>query len=1179
MGLTIITGRAGAGKTHYLMKEMTAASAAQPIGAPLVFLVPEQASFNAEWTLLNNFGADGSFRIKVCGFHKLFRLVADEQNIKLPPWLNDLGKSMILRRLISDCRNDFTVFGKVARHSGFVDNLRLIMDELATYSIQKQALQSVSKYFAESGDNRIIAEKLNDIALIYGKYLASIDEKYCDETKLLLTLAEAVEQSSQLAEAEVFVDGFTDFDPAQAAVLKALMKKCRSVTVALIADSKRTCEEDSVFAFAEKTFAWLEDFAAAENIRFQHIHLTGNHRHKQNIALRQVERAFAAKYFLPVKIEPDEQDKQSVQIVKAKNTEQQLEFIAESILRQVKEDGCRMADFAVVSRDLAECQTLICDVFDKYDIPYFTDVAKNMYHHPLVETVLALLEVESEGWQNPAVMRFLKTGLLPVDYSELCRLENYALANGIRGTQWQKAGCWERYFVRNRDLMKVDNEEKRQEAAENLAEINEIGKQCIAPLLEFHKQFKALSKTDGKYLLADIVGVLFDFMETAQVEDILADWAEQAKAAGDGENASFHRQILPAVKNLLQQLADFLGDSYINPGDLADLIAEGGSKLELHSIPPTVDEVMISDIGRSRLADVKCAFVIDCNECVFPMRVAEDGLLNSQERAELKKVGLNLAVNQRELQFAEDYLVYIALTRASERLYLCYSEFDKSGAVMQPSVILDNLREILPYVQTVAAERTKPEIRNFFNNRATAELMEQQIAAAAGGAVIPDVWWQLLRYYHDNQLYTEEINALTAGINYCRNNENLPEKIIAALYGSADTTSVSRVEVYNDCPCKYYGRYGLRLEERDEFAIDRREVGNIYHEILAKVLQQLTAEQADFAVLTADDLRPLIVAVMDKYAESGIGRLLEDNGKNRYLRDKIVAVVSSGLLDIARHLAEGSFRPVEFEAAFGKKGKQGSGLAGMTLQLPSGKEITVRGYIDRIDKAVGVSGEYYRIIDYKSGNKDLNLRDIYYGMNWQMPIYLQSLLESLSRETANIIKPAGMFYFPVRDWIENVSSGFEGGAQRIQKLKGIAILDDEAVQLAEHNILQNRQAVTMDLALNKGSDKDSSLQFSKKSKGISSDDYAVMQAYIRKGLAENINNIMQGDIRQRPVYNKNRLSCEFCDYRRLCLLDNTIAQDYCKIDSAMQDEEILLKMKQYLLTADEQDKNDIDLRD
>ena len=1164
MQLRIITGRAGAGKSHLLMKEMTAASAAKPVGAPLIFLVPEQASFNAEWTLLNKFDISGSLRIKVCGFHKLFSLLADEQGIQTEPWINDLGKSMILRRLVGGHRHDFTVFGKVARHSGFVDNLRLIMDELATYGVEPQALQSVGSYFAGSGDNRIIAEKLNDISLIYEEYLASLAENYCDETKLLQTLAASVETSSLLAEAEVYVDGFTDFDPAQAEVLKALVKKCRAVNVALIADKERTCEEDSIFAFTEKTFAWLEDFAAAEQIHFEHIHLAENYRHRDNPALSQVEQAFARKIFRPVQAGKNEKEKEPlpIKIVQAKTTREQLEFIAESILRQVRDESCRMADFAVVSRDLAECRTLICDVFDKYDIPYFADVAKNMYHHPLVETVLALLEVESESWQSAAVLRFLKTGLLPVDYEELCRLENYALANGIRGSQWQKAGSWERYYDGSRDLLKSENEEVRQEAVEKLAAINEIGSRCVAPLLQFHRQLKDLPKTEGKYLLADMVGALLDFMDDVQVTDILAEWEQAAQADGDGESASFHGQIFRAVQDLLQQLAAFLGDIQVRPGELADLIAEGGSKLELHSIPPAVDEVMISDIGRSRLADVKCAFVIDCNEGMFPMRVAEDGLLNSQEREELKKVGLRLAVNQRELQFAEDYLVYIALTRASEKLYLCYSDFDMSGGAMQPSVIINNLLGVLPDVQLVSAKAAEtPSEENIFNNRALAEAVEQHIATAREGGEIPEIWWRLLKYYSENQLYTAEIKALTAGMNYCKHNENLPAEIVEALYGNADTTSVSRVEVYNQCPCKYYGRYGLRLEERDKFEIDSRAVGNIYHDILAQVLKQLTDDEADFAALTIENIRPLITVAMDEYAQSGMGKLLEDNGKNRYLRDKIQAVVGGALLDIACHMAAGNFRPVAFEVAFGKRGGE---IAGMTLRLPSGKEVTVHGFIDRIDKACGADSEYYRIIDYKSSDKNLNLRDIYYGKNWQMPIYLQALLESIGGETGRNAKPAGMFYFPVQDWVAAVNSGKDGNLTRIKKLQGIIILDDEAVQLAEQNLSTNRSAVTMNLSLNKDKDGDPSLQYRKGESGIRPDDYQVMQNYIRRNLTANVHKILQGDIRQLPLSKNNQPDCEYCDYEKICLLDNIIRPEVRKMDSSMKTESALLHMKKDL---------------
>ena len=295
MVLNVITGRAGTGKTYGILRELAEKSAAEPLGFPLLLLVPEQATFNAEWSLLNDFNIRGSLRVQICGFKKLFEILAKEQRITLKPWLDNLGKSMILRKIVNNHRSDFTVFGKSAKHSGFVDNLMLMMDELTTFQISKEQLEQAEKQIFAIGENPMVGEKLADISLIYGEYADKLQQDYCDETRLLEILAEAVTKSEILQKAEIYLDGFTDFDPAQAEVVKALIKKCAKVTVALVMDSKEFYEEDNVFAFSEKTYNQLKSFAEAENIPFCRRHLAENKRLAGKEDLLALESAFAVK--------------------------------------------------------------------------------------------------------------------------------------------------------------------------------------------------------------------------------------------------------------------------------------------------------------------------------------------------------------------------------------------------------------------------------------------------------------------------------------------------------------------------------------------------------------------------------------------------------------------------------------------------------------------------------------------------------------------------------------------------------------------------------------------------------------------------------------------------------------------------------------------------------------------
>lgn len=1142
MRLNIVTGQAGTGKTHFLLSEMAGQSAQMPIGSPLILLVPEQASFHAEWALLNHFSITGSLRIQVCGFRKLFHLVAKEQDLVLKPWLNDLGKSMVLRKIINRHQQDFQVFRKAARYQGFVDHLRLMMDELARYGVTEGQLSDAEERINAVGKNQLTAEKLADISLVYGEYRDLLQENYCDETGLLRVLAEAVEKSDFLAEADIYLDGFTDFDPAQIRVVQALIKHCRSVTIALTMTEFADGGEDSVFAFSEKTFRILEQFAEAERVPLFRRHLRQNHRLAGCPDLLSLEQSFAQKNFKKQNCPAEH-----VRLIRAANQEKEFHFVAKEIWRLVRQEGYRLSDFAIISRQLADCQMILEDVLDSYDIPYFSDSAKNMYHHPLIELMLAMLETEAENWQSAAVLRYLKTGFGDLSLEELDLLENYALANGIKGSYWQKAGQWQRYYVDRRNQLKSEDEEERAAAAEKLAEINEIGKIAVQPLLDFHFMLKKLRKAGGRYRLADLIQVMRQCLEKRNVEERLKEWSSQAEADGLLELAAFHRQIFAAAQSLLQQLADFLGDSEVSLEEAYQLIKEGGSKLELNSIPPAADEVLVCDISRTRLPRVRCAFVIDCNEGVFPMRMAEDGLLNSLEREELRGIGLNLALGKRQLQFAEDYHIYMAMTRASERLYLCYTEFDAALNSLPPSLILNHVTTVLPALRREDAQNGTEFL---VNSAALLSALETQISFAKGGMEIPEIWWQILKYYQEKNLYPAEMEALRASVNYQKDSGVLPADVLYRLYGEVKTTSVSRMETYNRCPCMYFGRYGLRLEPRQEFTVRSQDVGQIYHYILAEVLQILLESKTDFSQLTADKILPLIQQVLVTYNQKGGEHLFDDSEKNQYLKDKIIVVVTRCILDIAWQMAEGNFVPVGFEVSFGAR----SEIEGMEIVLPNGQKVLLKGIIDRIDSAPGKQADYYRIIDYKSSDKQLDLNDIFYGLNWQMPLYLETLLDSRSKKQKKTVKPAGMFYFPIREWVDTVDQPSGEKSVRIQKLQGLIILDHEAIDLAERDFFTEKQAKTMNLKLNKDG------SYGKSPYVIEETDYDVMITYIKRHLTESFQRMLSGDVRQLPLSKDNQLSCVYCDYCGLCVLDNSLQTNCCKMEK-QKPAEILSRMK------------------
>ncbi|EPZ55830.1 PD-(D/E)XK nuclease superfamily protein [[Clostridium] sordellii ATCC 9714] len=82
--------------------------------------------------------------------------------------------------------------------------------------------------------------------------------------------------------------------------------------------------------------------------------------------------------------------------------------------------------------------------------------------------------------------------------------------------------------------------------------------------------------------------------------------------------------------------------------------------------------------------------------------------------------------------------------------------------------------------------------------------------------------------------------------------------------------------------------------------------------------------------------------------------------------------------------------------------------------MDNGEEINLIGQIDRVDTLEEESQKYIRIVDYKSGNKDISLTDVYHGLQLQLLVYLDAILES-SKHNGGDINPAAILYFKIDD--------------------------------------------------------------------------------------------------------------------------------------------------------------------
>src|SRR5690554_6419857 len=140
MGLRIICGRAGSGKTHLCLNEIKS-NIRQGNKNPLVLLVPEQFTLRAEKDLVMALEVGGIIGTQVLSFRRLAFRVFNEAGGITYPHIHQAGKCMILHSILGRIGKEFKVFAKSASQQGFVNKLTGLITEFKQYNVTPLLLE------------------------------------------------------------------------------------------------------------------------------------------------------------------------------------------------------------------------------------------------------------------------------------------------------------------------------------------------------------------------------------------------------------------------------------------------------------------------------------------------------------------------------------------------------------------------------------------------------------------------------------------------------------------------------------------------------------------------------------------------------------------------------------------------------------------------------------------------------------------------------------------------------------------------------------------------------------------------------------------------------------------------------------------------------------------------------
>ncbi|AET68349.1 helicase-exonuclease AddAB, AddB subunit [Desulfosporosinus orientis DSM 765] len=1163
MGFRFIFGRAGSGKSTLCLEEIRAELRKEPWGKPIIFLVPEQATYQMEVALSDTPDLDGSLRAQVLSFQRLGWRVFSETGGGQKVLIGKIGKQMLLRRILLKNRYELKVFARSATRPGMAELLAQTIGEFKTYRVAPETLRTIK---STSG---MLTEKLEDLALLYGEFQASLGQEIRDPDDELSILAGKIPFAPLMRGAKVWVDGFNGFTPQELEVLKAIAITVEEVVITSCLDpiyvTEEFTSETGVFKAGEefftgpwKTFLELQRIALENNIPIHPSSLLKGGTRFKNPWLCHLETFFSAYPTMP--FEKEELNFGGIQIISAVNQRVEVERVAQELRRLARDEGLCWNEMAVLSRDLSGYHELIAQLFTSYEVPHFIDYKRPVLHHPLIELLQSCLEIMRTQWSYEPLFRCLKTDFFPLSRDVIDRLENYVLEYGIRGEAWSRSITCHRQWSLGQDEEQQAIELKLQ------AELN-AARQTIYDVLTPLSQGIVVDCQEEEQGLKvrTITESLYTFLETLNVPGTLEIWAQKAKEEGDLSEARLHEQIWESTIQVLDEIVAGLGEEKVELEDYALILASGMEGIELGLIPPGLDQVLVGSLDRSRNPEVKVLFLLGANEGVLPARPVSDGILDVEERKQLEEAGISLAPKGKDQTYEEQFYIYTALTRAKETLVVSYSLTDDEGKGLTVSPVVTRLKHLFPSLAENFLS-IQEDIEKISQPDSALLFYAEQLRKVRQGEPLSPLWTATEKWLLEDSLRQGQTLRLRTSLATINQEDKLERPLARRLYGKRLRASVSRLEQFARCPFGHFARYALKLRERPAYQLTSPDMGEFFHSMLRDFALYLQESSLDWGKLSKEESWALINELADRLAPSLQHEILLSNARYRYLTNKLKRTVHHAVRVLGEHARKGLFIPIQLEVGFGPQ----ETLPGIEVPLLEGDSLILSGQIDRVDAALLDDQIYLRILDYKSRELSLPLDTIYYGLNLQLLTYLtvalqgaEVLLNTTPALSGDYILqqkiPAGFLYFPVLEpQLEEQSplSSEELEQRRVKavKVKGFLLANPKVLE-AMDSTFSLGQSDLLGVRLKKDG------SFQKGANVLTEDQFSLLGSYLHQWFKQKGEEILNGDISLSPYRRGKRTGCQYCDYKPVCHFDPYLPENRYRDLPALKPEDVWARME------------------
>lgn len=1091
MSVNIIYGSIKSGKTSKCIQIM------KEIGKNVCYIVPEPSSYGAEIEIARLFGAVSSEFADVTSFKRLYHKVINEFGIGGYKRLTKSGKQIMLGLVCRRISNKLTVLKRAAAYSGFTEVLGDITKEFAAYSVLPEDIQTA----AEKTEDTALKNKLNDLYTIYSEYAKLLGDRYITGDDELTLLAKIISDNKPYFAATTFIfDGFSRFTPQEMQVIKNLHDCGSNIYMAFSASSDKNLYSDQN-AIIQK----FAEFTDIKLIKTDEIYAMPD--------LAHLVRCFEQNPY-------EKQHAENIFITEYNTVHDEIKSVAEQIKRLVK-SGKRYKNITVAARDDKRYLSVIAETFKQYEIPCFISKKINAATQPAADAVFGALNTVEENFGYKTLFSYLKSGFAADVRDEVDLLENYCIAVGIKGNGYKKEWKY---------IPKIANDFETDE--EFLTEINRIREKLISPLVKLSDGLKKFETVKGKCT------VLFEFMTDIHLFENTKAGVERFKESAP-EISAHYGQIWNILINSLDEAVDLAGDEKVSVAEFVQMIKSAVSSHEIGMIPTSADSVTVC--GAVDVADTDILYVVGANDNVYPQIMTDEGLLNDDDRKTLSSLGLKLAPDTIKRAFSEDFVFMNLLLCAKNKLHITYCISDISGNSYRPSRIIhrmcscfDNLKvesRIVPQM---------PGMENILSQRSAFSYTAKALRDEADGLKSDEIWHETAEFF--KEYAPEKFNMFLSGMNYKPTGNGISADVLDEFFKDGIMNiSVSRLESYKKCPFAHFLKYMLYINKRKIAGLENTDTGSFMHEIMQELSDELAANNLSWRTADDDFIKRTVTKITDRKIAETEALFDVESRKRAHLLIRLKKMLIMSVMYVAQHLKAGKFEPIGYEINIG-----GGKYIPLTLKI-DGKTVRLKGVIDRADMYTDENGgRYIRIIDYKSGNRDFDIRKMMCGLELQLAVYLDRIC---TLENAN---PAGLLYFRFKDPVIEANESDDTVKKLADEFKmtGLVANDINIINAMDSGMEQGSSIIPVKF-LADGS-------ISKTSHTASFNQFLGMRRETNKIIKSLSREILNGTTDIAPFKYGKETGCDFCDFKDVCHFEKKLG---CKFNNiAEKDKNELMEL-------------------